>query len=273
MADNDLSIVAEGSVCQNGTQNGFSSFDRHEAVLHLDRVGRISTIRGREIIITPGASINWEMARFLLAGIMIGAALHQRQYLVLHASVVEISGKAVAFVASSGHGKSTMGGALYAQGHRLLTDDLAALDLSSGIVRVLPSYPWIKLHPQVADRLGLEDPRLPIAFKGQRKQCISVQKLFSHDPLPLAAIYLLGVNETCTFRQVDRREGLIQLLSHTLPTQILWLGDGLQLSQLAKLLATVPVYRFERNFESFDLLRHVELVKDHFASRHDRSSI
>ena len=43
--------------------------------------------------------------RAYLLGTAIGALLHQRGLLPLHASAVEVNGRAVAFIAPAGHGK------------------------------------------------------------------------------------------------------------------------------------------------------------------------
>jgi HprK-related kinase A len=61
-------------------------------------------------------------------------ASHAHQYLIVHAAVVERSGKAVIMPAPPGAGKSTLCAALVHRGWRLLSDELALLDVDSGHV-------------------------------------------------------------------------------------------------------------------------------------------
>ena len=69
--------------------------------------------------------------------------LQQRGYLVLHASAVAAGGTAVAFLGHAGWGKSTTAAALYAQGYGLVTDDVLAVEMSSGRLMVPPGEPLV----------------------------------------------------------------------------------------------------------------------------------
>ena len=52
----------------------------------------------------------------------------------LHATVVVVSGEAVAFLGESGYGKSSLAASFLDSGHQLLTDDLLILRASAGRV-------------------------------------------------------------------------------------------------------------------------------------------
>jgi HprK-related kinase A len=60
------------------------------------------------------------------------------QYLVIHAAVVERRGRAIILPAPQGSGKSTLCAALVARGFRLLSDELAVVDIERGTVVPLP---------------------------------------------------------------------------------------------------------------------------------------
>lgn len=57
---------------------------------------------------------------------------HCHQYMILHAAVVERSGHALLLPAPPGSGKSTLCAGLVNRGWRLLSDELALIDLASG---------------------------------------------------------------------------------------------------------------------------------------------
>jgi HprK-related kinase A len=64
---------------------------------------------------------------------------HCHQFLIVHAAVLERNGRAVLLPAPSGSGKSTLcAGLAYAGGWRLLSDELALLDLNAQQVWPLP---------------------------------------------------------------------------------------------------------------------------------------
>jgi len=70
------------------------------------------------------------MLSVILAGTVLAALLLLRDQLVLHASAVERDGRAVALVAGSGGGKSTLAGMVCAAGARLVTDDVLRVETS-----------------------------------------------------------------------------------------------------------------------------------------------
>lgn len=62
-------------------------------------------------------------------------AAHAHQFLICHAAVVERDGQALLLPAPPGSGKSTLCAALIHLGWRLLTDELALIELDTGAVR------------------------------------------------------------------------------------------------------------------------------------------
>jgi len=66
-------------------------------------------------------------------------------HLMLHASAVEVDGRALCFVAPSGAGKSTLAAMLAATGRRVLADDVVRVDLADSGVVIHPGYPSLRL--------------------------------------------------------------------------------------------------------------------------------
>lgn len=61
-------------------------------------------------------------------------AAHCHQYLIIHAAVIEKNGKCAVLPAPPGSGKSTLCAGLVMRGWRLLSDELALYDMSTGLI-------------------------------------------------------------------------------------------------------------------------------------------
>ena len=93
-----------------------------------------------------------------LVGTVFGILLHQRGLVVLHASGVELHGRAALFLGASGAGKSTLAAALAKRGHRLVTDDFCVVSLNAdGQPIVNPDGRLPKLWAQAINHLDLGD--------------------------------------------------------------------------------------------------------------------
>jgi len=115
---------------------------------------------GNEVIIdTPHAQDTQDVGLFLL-GSVLGFLCHQRGLLPLHASCVSFQGAVIAFAGPSGTGKSTMAALLLEQGARLLSDDVAVIDVhADGGPVLLPTFPRQKLWRDTIDALGVTPGR------------------------------------------------------------------------------------------------------------------
>jgi hypothetical protein len=90
---------------------------------------------GRRVLCAPPSGPAWRWERLVLAQVLpLAAVLRGKD--VLHASAVACSGRAVAFMGRSGAGKTTLAGRIVANGARLVTDDVLAVDLSGEDVLV-----------------------------------------------------------------------------------------------------------------------------------------
>ena len=103
-----------------------SKATRWDEVL-VNRFGVFRIINGSEIIADPRPRVDPLVLRVLLMGRVMAFLLRQRGWLSLHACGVVVDGMGVLFVAPSGEGKSTTAAAFCAKGHRVVTDDLAAV--------------------------------------------------------------------------------------------------------------------------------------------------
>jgi hypothetical protein len=104
------------------------------------------------------------MLGILVGGNLLATVLALRGETVLHASAVEIDGRAIAFVARSGTGKSTLAALACARGARFVTDDLLRLAHDGeSRVRCWPGAPENRLRRGFGEIVGgLADPAAEI---------------------------------------------------------------------------------------------------------------
>ena len=143
------------------------------------------------------ARMSLEDALIYLLGPIFGFILRLRGFTALHASAAVINGYAVAFVGGGGAGKSTIVAALARAGHRILSDDIAVLEEASGIFRIKPSYPHIRLWPDsVSILFGGADalPKLVPSCDWWDKRFLDLERdgfYFHDEALPVRFTYIL----------------------------------------------------------------------------------
>jgi hypothetical protein len=142
-------------------------------------------------VIEPYMPIDATDIKVFLFGTMLTVLCYRRGLVPLHASAVEINGRALLLAGRSGIGKSTLAACLVARGYRLIGDDLVALDHSNGSARIWPSFARLKLWQDAADHLGWSTDGLPQARVELRKFFIPVPPGPMH-PLPPAHLVILG---------------------------------------------------------------------------------
>ena len=130
-------------------------------------------------------------ARQCVVGPGLGVVLHRRGRLVLHGSAVEVGGRAVVLLGQKGAGKSTTAAALLARGHRLLTDDLVAVDFDGGgWPQCAPGPVQMKLWPESAEALGLGTEIRPFVEGLEKGVWFGAQ--VAPDPAPVALVCSLA---------------------------------------------------------------------------------
>src|SRR5207249_3180696 len=121
----------------------------------------------------------------------------------------------VVFLGDQGTGKSTVAGALYARGHRLIADDVVALDSGDRTPILSPAFPRLKLWPDAAGFLGERFEDLPRLHPSYEKRAYSAARGFSTEAVALRRIYVLTRGPRCAIEQLDRQNALIELIRNT----------------------------------------------------------
>jgi hypothetical protein len=224
---------------------------------------------GREILITPDPRGDTTLLHLYVEGMMLAAALYQRGRFVLHASVVNLGGRAIAFMGPVGAGKSTLAAAFHSLGYRILADDNAVLDLDAGRPRVLPAFPSLKIYPAVARSLGMDAGLLRPMHVSQVKQAHRLVEGFSAAPLPLAAIYVLDRAAERPLERMRPVAGLTEIIRHSVPTRWGVAGDARHLRLCGRLAGMVPLFR-TRTFRELGQIPEIAgEIESHVAQQAD----
>jgi hypothetical protein len=206
---------------------------------------------GRQVAVDPERVASVEALGQLLTGQIAVLVLLRRGVPVLHASAVTFDEGAIAFMAPSGHGKTTMAASFLTDGATILTDDaLPLLQRSDGVYGV-PGVPSMKVWPATAELcLGVHEDLQPLVT-APSKRLLHVAGRFSYatEPALLRAIYVLRRYAPelsgCTdimIRPLTGRDRVAALLSNTLQRATLNPQETARmLPTYARLAAQVPV--------------------------------
>jgi hypothetical protein len=168
-----------------------------EFLLRVDSVARYYVSEGRRILIAPEPGAEEERILIFLMGSAMGALLHQRNILVLHAGAIEANGRSVLFCGHSGAGKSTLAAGFHKRGYPFLADDVCAVAMVDGKPSVVPGFPRLKLWADVLKKLEKDKDQLESVrwTQGLEKYFLPVEPLHK-TPVALHSVFVLETTNT-----------------------------------------------------------------------------
>ncbi len=153
---------------------------------------------------------------------------------VLHASCIAAADLAVAFLAFSGRGKSTLAAAFLQDGYRLISDDSLPVEISEEKILAWPCHPRIKMMPEQAKLFLGEVDHLPPVNGFSTKIGVPVRETWSGSfgttPKKLVCCYLPEHRPEQPDVVIERVRGaaaVIELVRHSLVPR-LTAGAGMQ---------------------------------------------
>ena len=240
---------------------GFLKLDREKAIFYIKNIGVFLVEKGTTISIIPVTGVSEQWLRFYIVGTIMGILLYQRDLLVLHASVVNINGSAIAFLGVSGEGKSSTTAAFLAGGYNFVTDDVAPINLKEKLVTINPGFPQIKLGRKTADALGYDFKSLHLIDPFDKKRGYRPSKNFSLEPLPIQRIYVLTSDSKFGIEAIRPSEAVIEIARHSRPTTLYHFGGKPHFFQCAELVKKYTIYRLKRPRNLELLPKLVEMVE------------
>jgi hypothetical protein len=247
-------------------------------------------IRCYPLTTTPALTL-----RHLFLDQVLPLALGHRRKIVLHASSVAGPEGAIAFLGESGLGKSTLTAEFAKHGCRILTDDCLLIEHAGDRLLAIPSYPSLRLWPDVVAALFQSDADLvPLAHYTDKKR-LRIQRVqrplegtlpsvpaafgtepipdaepaFSREPVPLHRVYLLQARDeeeaprAIAIEALSPKETFVALISHTFKLDIKDRRTLLEDFQALTSLAARPLFHrlsFPRDLSLVSAVRRAVLA-------------
>lgn len=237
--------------------------NRSQATVFLRDAGLFQITEGRSIQLTLAPGVEESLLRLYLGGVVMAILLYQRNCLVLHASAVMIADRAVGFLGVSGAGKSSIAVALEKRGHPIITDDVLALQFIGNAVYAAPGYPQVKLTPESALTLGHNLSHLLPLHQVETKLGYRIKASFPTAPMPLQALYFLGIGEHLSITPAAPQTSTIELIPFSAPTRWHLPGDSQHLMQCVNLSRQTPIFDLQRPRDLTRLEESAQFVEDH----------
>jgi hypothetical protein len=214
-----------------------------------------------------------------LLGPVIGRILRLRGITCLHASAIDVGGRAVLFVGPKGAGKSTLAAAFAIRRVPVLADDTVSLRESDLGWSAVPGYPRLRLWPESAHSLvqsAGEAGFLPPGESGSARRyhldLMAPRFGFRPEPRPLGAVYLLQRGNATddnmpSVAGVRPAEGVVSLVDHSFGKDLLDRElRGREFEVLSRVVTQVPIRRLTRSTDLTHLPEFCEFVLDDLRS-------
>jgi len=270
-----------------------------DVYLWWDDIGKVRISNGELVTVEPVSDLEsadeLNLIPFILGPVM-ALMLHQRGFLVLHGSAVNISSvshdslvsksssalnitggestsndlpSAVAFLGHRGNGKSTTAIHLYVEGYPLVADDILAIKFNpDGKPVVYPGYPHVRLsdeaYHQVRDRTDILTPIRTLAGK----LFCDASYQFSPEPVNLERIYVIekipkDEGGSTGISVLKSQENLIDLIRHSVANRIFQHTTQQEnLLNCARLVNNVQVKRLEIVHSFEDIQDLVSVIRE-----------
>lgn len=247
---------------------------RNELAKNWARVGVFAARGGCEIVVDPDPRAQIASLSPFVTGPMMACLLHQRGFLVLHASAVLLQNKGIGFLADSGEGKSTLAAFLAVRGAALAADDVVPIRFTAAGAETVPGYPQIRLWTDSLDSIGVDYAGLSKVNEFIDKRFLPAERENRPETIKLRALYVISEAGTPEIVRCSPSEAFFAVARHSyLRRHIEATGENAQhFENCRRLVAAVPVFHLRRP-RVFDALPAVaEALGDHLLTLDETGS-
>jgi hypothetical protein len=156
--------------------------------------------------------------------------LELKGLITIHASAITMADKAVAFIAHSRNGKSTLAASMLQEGCSLLTDDVLPVIRQGADFWAYPGYPAMRMWPGEAEHFLTTYEELERVHPEFTKRYVPMNAVdlgeFCDRPCPLERIYILerrevsALQDSLEIKSLTHRDALIELLRYSFVTHL-----------------------------------------------------
>jgi len=238
-------------------------------LLNIDSVARYYVQKGSHIIITPAPGASEEKILVFLMGSAVGALLHQRNILVLHAGAIVANDQGIVFSGQSGVGKSTLAAGFHKRGYPFLADDVCAIAILDGKPAAIPGFPRLKLWGDALNHFSTDQAQLKSIrwTRGLEKYFLPVEQLHK-TPVFLKTIFTLeiGHDNVSSIKAIKGAEKINTLIENTYRFSFLHGLGGKKdhFRQCAAVASHTNMHRVIRSNAGFCLDELLDLLQDKF---------
>jgi hypothetical protein len=234
-----------------------------EFLLHIDRVARYHVRNGSEIVVKLlGTSAPGDISAFI-SGTVLGALMHQRRMLPIHASTVVYRDKCLLFAGISGSGKSTMAATLIKAGASLVADDISVIDFCDERPSVRPAFPMVRIWEDSLKHLGIPYANFE-PVRGELRKFYMPVPHFHRLQCPIHRIFILATHnkEKLEIRELQGVDKFRVLKKHTylfrgIPKTGLEQNHFLLVNNLANQVPVTLITRPNDDFNTGQLLDYI----------------
>lgn len=246
-------------IIEHGNWVSYARFENGEAVIRWrDLLSLWLSADGKNVKYSRHASCSDECFAAYVANFAISNVLTIQGEEVLHATVVRLNNRTIAFLGDSGAGKSTLTAYLLSKGGRIVTDDMLRLSEIDGDCIAEPGQPRIKLFRHDAQRL------LPEAIELGQWNAYSEKYIFlTDDPTergvrsPLDALIFLADPAAGNEDEIDMKRikgaSAFELLTASTMNRSFRTAERLrtQMQFAARVAAQIPIFSltYKRDYD------------------------
>jgi hypothetical protein len=249
--DGEVHVTVKAGIIESaGRVEAEAIFEGKDVILDVPAVGRFRARDGSEVVIDvePGAT---EADLLLyLCGSVFGAIWLQRGLLPLHASTVANGSASVAFVGTSGAGKSSLAAHLAEIGWTMVADDVSVIRPLGEEFGVWAGSGRVKLARDAVASIDHDVETLPHVGGTRDKYHVALRAAgTASQPVPLRRIYLLaGWGESVSAEPAGGLDAIDIVGGHTYRQEFVK-PMGVEpgwLQQVVRVARTVPVRKLIR---------------------------
>lgn len=208
-------VVERGRVEEVPGNGSWHRFGPGRACLAWEGTCAIAIESGRRVVV-DAITADLDLVDQVLLGPAMALLLQQRGLYPLHASAVQIGSTAVVFAGDSGAGKSSIGLALRQRGHRILADDIGALECRSGTTSLWQGPGSIRSWPDALTSIGVAPDAYEPLHDGTAKKLVVLDQAETEgvENPRVSRIYALRKSPSIERRALEGLEKVLTLLRH-----------------------------------------------------------